>query len=109
MPPVSEIAQRIKELKSAHTIEAPPQRTGNRHAEAEEPVTARIRRQAEATAASGAAMDPDDATAPASISPPPESLAITEPSTPDLSIPRATTHLERAASSRRQERQPILS
>ena len=42
-PTVAELAERIKTLKAAHTIEAAPQRTGKRRASAEEPVTARIR------------------------------------------------------------------
>ena len=44
-PSVAELAERIKALKAAHTIEATPQRTGKRRASAEEPVTARIRRR----------------------------------------------------------------
>ena len=43
-PTVAELAERIKALKAAHTIEATPQRTGKRRVSAEEPVTARIRR-----------------------------------------------------------------
>jgi hypothetical protein len=49
---VSELADRIKALKAAHTIEATPQRTGQRRSTAEEPVTARIRRHTEALPAS---------------------------------------------------------
>jgi N12 class adenine-specific DNA methylase/SAM-dependent methyltransferase len=45
--PVAELAERIKTLKSTHTIEAAPQRTGSRRTAAEEPVTARIRRRIE--------------------------------------------------------------
>ena len=41
-PTVAELAERIKTLTAAHTIEAAPQRTGKRRASAEEPVTARI-------------------------------------------------------------------
>jgi hypothetical protein len=44
-PKVSELAERIKALKAANTIEAAPQRTQHKHASAEEPVTARIRRR----------------------------------------------------------------
>ena len=47
-PTVAELAERIKALKAAHTIEAAPQRTGKRRSSAEEPVTARIRRRIEA-------------------------------------------------------------
>jgi N12 class adenine-specific DNA methylase len=46
--PVSEIAERIKALKAAHTIDATPERTARRRLAAEEPVTARIRRRSEA-------------------------------------------------------------
>jgi hypothetical protein len=46
-PTVAELAERIKALKAAHTIDAVPERTGKRSASAEEPVTARIRRRAE--------------------------------------------------------------
>ena len=48
-PSVSELAGQIKALKSAHTIEATPERIGKRRASAEEPVTARIRRRAVTT------------------------------------------------------------
>jgi len=47
LPPASEIADRIKSLKSAHSIDAAPYRlTARSSAAAERPVTARIRRQA---------------------------------------------------------------
>ena len=42
----SELAERIKALKAANTIEATPERVGKRcTSAAEEPVTARIRRR----------------------------------------------------------------
>lgn len=44
-PSVSELAERIKALKSAHDVEAAPQRIGQRHSSAEEAITARIRRR----------------------------------------------------------------
>jgi hypothetical protein len=75
-PPPADLAEKIKSLKAAHSIEAAPQRTGQKHSSAEEPVTARIRRcrqavpaahsdilaeaaaaMAEATPASGAEAD----------------------------------------------------
>ena len=43
--PVAELAERIKALKAAHTIDAAPERTAPRRIAAEEPVTARIRRR----------------------------------------------------------------
>jgi hypothetical protein len=45
--PVAELADRIKALKAAHTIDAAPERTARRRIDAEEPVTARIRRRIE--------------------------------------------------------------
>lgn len=45
---VAGIADRIKALKAAHSIEAAPQRVRQKHSTAEEPVTARIRRRNEA-------------------------------------------------------------
>jgi hypothetical protein len=44
-PEVAELADRIKALKAANTIEATPQRARHKQAAAEEPVTARIRRR----------------------------------------------------------------
>jgi N12 class adenine-specific DNA methylase len=58
---VAELAERIKALRAVHTIEATPQRTGTRSCSAEEPVTARIRRRANATSASAAVVEPDSA------------------------------------------------
>ncbi|MCX7392549.1 MAG: DEAD/DEAH box helicase family protein [Planctomycetales bacterium] len=43
-PSTSELAENIKSLKSANSIEATPQRARQKHSSAEEPVTARIRR-----------------------------------------------------------------
>jgi hypothetical protein len=47
-PTVAEIVAQVKALKAAHNIEAMPQRVRQKHSDAEEPVTARIRRRAEA-------------------------------------------------------------
>ncbi len=44
-PSVAELADRIKALKAANTIETAPQRARQKQAAAEEPVTARIRRR----------------------------------------------------------------
>jgi hypothetical protein len=44
---VAEIAERIKTLQAVHSVEATPQRVRQKHASAEEPVTARIRRRTE--------------------------------------------------------------
>ena len=48
-PSVAELAEKIKALKAAHTIEATPQRIRQKQISAEEPVTARIRRRTEAS------------------------------------------------------------
>lgn len=51
-PTASELAERIKALKAANTLEEAPQRTERKQTIAEEPITARIRRrQEEATLA----------------------------------------------------------
>jgi hypothetical protein len=44
--PVPELAEAIKALRAAHTVEAAPERTASRRIAAEEPVTSRIRRKA---------------------------------------------------------------
>ena len=70
-PPVAELAERIKSLKAAHTIDAAPERTAPRRIAAEEPVTARIRRRAESmpieppAEVSPAAVPASEATTPA--------------------------------------------
>jgi len=63
-PTVAELAERIKALKAAHSIEATPQRVRQKRSSAEEPVTARIRRKtagispSEAAVEAGALADP---------------------------------------------------
>jgi hypothetical protein len=63
--PVAELAERIKSLKSAHTIDAAPERTAPRRIVAEEPVTARIRRRHVQQPASPAQPEPPASPAPA--------------------------------------------
>ena len=75
-PTVAELAERIKTLKAAHTIEAAPQRTGKRRSQAEEPVTARIRRRIEAVPAAAAEMDAEAAAAPSEVTEPAKSAAL---------------------------------
>jgi hypothetical protein len=58
-PSVSELAERIKALKAANTIEATPQRDRQKHSSAEEPITARIRRRTEAIPASDPVIESD--------------------------------------------------
>ena len=60
-PSTSELAKQIKALKAAHTIDAMPERVGNRRSAAEEPVTARIRRRMEAMLAPERLINSDDA------------------------------------------------
>ncbi len=48
-PNTDELASEIKSLKAANTVEATPQRAGQKHSTAEEPITARIRRRQEGT------------------------------------------------------------
>jgi hypothetical protein len=60
-PTVPELAERIKSLKAAYTIEGTPERIGKRRSSsAEEPVTARIRRHTE-NAAAGPTIPSDTA------------------------------------------------
>ena len=56
-PTVSELADKIKALKAANTIEATPQRVQRKQAAAEEPITARIRRRQEANSATDHAIE----------------------------------------------------
>ena len=51
-PSVSELSEQIKAIKAANTIEARPQRIGQKQSSAEEPITARIRRKTEGVTAS---------------------------------------------------------
>src|SRR5207253_2113563 len=60
-PSVSDLAERIKALKAAHSIEATPQRVRQKQSTAEEPVTARIRRRTGSVSASDPATQPDAA------------------------------------------------
>jgi hypothetical protein len=56
---VAELAERIKALKAANTVETPAERVQKRHAAAEEPVTVRIRRRQEIPASNP--IEPDSA------------------------------------------------
>ena len=67
--PVAQLAGRIKSLKSAHTIDAAPERTATRRIAAEEPVTARIRRRAESLPAVELPADPEPAATPVEMPP----------------------------------------
>jgi hypothetical protein len=50
-PTVSELAERVKALKAANTIETSSHRIQSKQATAEEPITARIRKRQEANSA----------------------------------------------------------
>ncbi len=58
-PSVSELSERIKALKAAHSIEATPQRDRQKNTAAEEPITARIRRRTEGIFASDPLTESD--------------------------------------------------
>jgi hypothetical protein len=52
-PSAAELAEQIKALKAANSIEGTPQRARQKHSTAEEPITARIRRRTGSTDDSG--------------------------------------------------------
>ena len=87
-PPVAELAERIKSLKAAHTIDAAPERTAPRRIAAEEPVTARIRRRAEAAPAVEPSVVPEPVATPVQI--PTSAIAI--PAHPEEPTPPAVIH-----------------
>ncbi len=98
-PSVCELAEQIKTLKAANGIEAAPERVRQKHSSAEEPVTARIRRQAETAHASDPATRVDLAALEAGASLPPET-------THDSSIKPQMTFQERFARNRRRDDGP---
>lgn len=63
-PSASKLADKIKKLKAANTIEATPQRARQKHSTAEEPITARIRRRQEAHPSALSAEEHDAAIEP---------------------------------------------
>jgi hypothetical protein len=101
-PSVSEIAERIKALKAANSIEATPQRARQKHSSAEEPVTARIRRRTEALPASDPTMAAEAASEAGAALPP-------EPSQNSSSNPPMTFQERIATQRRRKDTEPILS
>jgi hypothetical protein len=78
-PAVSALAEQIKGLKAAHTIEATPERTGKRATSAEEPVTARIRRRSETISTGDRENEPLTCESPTDTTLLPESEAPTNP------------------------------
>jgi N12 class adenine-specific DNA methylase len=122
-PSVAELAEQIKGLQAANTVEATPERTATRKVAAEEPVTARIRRRSEALPDYDPALVPDDIASTAGIGPssqstdpavpeqptPPGPLSQHTGTTPDSSIAPETTHRQRLApGQRRNDYQPSL-
>jgi N12 class adenine-specific DNA methylase len=102
-PTVSDLAEKIKTLKAAHSIEATPQRVRQTQSIAEEPVTARIRRRAQAIPAAAPTTGSDHVPSQGDASLPPE---ITQ----DSSIKSEMTFRERITSERRgKEPEPSLS
>jgi hypothetical protein len=69
-PNVPELAERIKALKAAHSIDATPQRVRQKHSTAEEPVTARIRRRTEVNPTPDHAVENDNAPEAGATQPP---------------------------------------
>ncbi len=69
-PRISELADRIKALKAANTIEVAPQRARQKQAAAEEPVTARIRRRQEVNSTSDQAVEPAESPQDSAMKPP---------------------------------------
>jgi hypothetical protein len=102
VPSTSELANRIKSLKAAHTIEATPQRVRQKHSSAEEPVTARIRRRAESLPASAPPIESDAASW--------EGAALPPSPTQNSSAKPQLTFQERIAMERQgKDRKPSLS
>jgi hypothetical protein len=94
-PSVSDLAEKIKALKAAHSIEATPQRVRQKHSTAEEPVTARILRRTGALPMSNQVIESDVA---------PEAGAALEPaSSENSSIMQQMTFQERLAMERQRK------
>jgi len=91
---ISELAERIKQVRGAHTVEAAPQRTATRRLTAEEPVTATIKRRSEASLTT-------DATAACASSP--ESTPSSVPGIVGVPGQPDANYQERVVTSRRQK------
>lgn len=102
-PSVSELAEKTKSLKAAHSIDTTPQRVRHKQSTAEESVTARIRRRTEAVPASAPATQPDAAASGAGATMQPEL-------TPNAASKPQLTYQERIAMERHHHDQgPSLS
>jgi hypothetical protein len=93
-PTIPELAERIKALKAAHSIEAAPQRARQKQSTAEVPVTARILRRGERLPVVGPASDSDEPAASKQLGEP------TPPITPE------TTFQDRIALERQHTESP---
>ena len=103
-PKVSELAEKIKALKTANSIEATPQRARQKHSSGEEPITARIRRRSEVVLATDPAIQSEAPASGAGTSLPPESTIQDSSNQPQM------TFQERIAMERRRtEPEPSLS
>jgi N12 class adenine-specific DNA methylase len=101
-PTVSELADRVKALKAANTIETTPQRVQSKQASAEEPITARIRKRQEANSALDHPVEGDVSPEPSALQPPPAAGE-------DSSAGQPMTFQERIAMERqRQDHEPSL-
>ena len=110
-PSVSELAEKIKALKAAHSIEATPQRVRQKHSTAEEPVTARIRRRTEANPLSGQAVETNgELRGGETLLPEPSALQPPPAAGEDSSVGHPMTFQERIAMERqRKDQEPRLS
>jgi hypothetical protein len=107
-PTVAELAEKIKALRAANTVEAAPTRAATRRLSAEEPVTLRIRRTAalpESAESEAGPTVPPESTAPAipGHASPPGTPAHDPGTTPDFSTKAEMTHQERLAPVRRRK------
>ena len=92
LPPAHELAEQIKALKAAHTIEAAPQRlTARSAARAEEPIAARIRHRVKDSATLPPDADPVLSAAPVQPSPRAPSTAPAQPGLFEVRRPPAPT------------------
>ena len=122
VPSVSELTEKIKALKAAHSIDATPHRVRQQQSTAEEPVTARIRRRTETVHAFDQANQLDATALEKEAALPPESAGqpIAEDQTPpgtttgqagttqDSAIKPELTFQERIAMQQQKDRGPTL-
>ena len=97
-PSVSELAEKVRSHKAVHSVESTSQRTPQKHSTAEEPITARIRRRAEAVPASEQALPAYPAS--------PAGADLSAESSKDSSGKPSLTYLERIAMERQEKETP---